>query len=1030
MATETTIDSVNIELASDASKATSSIDKLISSIEKIKVATSGAVSGLGGLDSAVKNITKSFSGMSGISSSFRNITGEAKTLKSTAKDLSNIQYADQSGKLTRQVNLIKEQNLAMQETQRIGSTPITFKISGIGQENAELQITQKQLNQIFQNLNLLIARLGEPKKEVGGIVGAAQNLNSVFSATGSIAKSIEKNFRPVVNAIKKGWDYAKKLAATIGNTTGIDRTLKKLSKYLFALFSIRGAYAAINTIATSWLSSASLAAQQLNVNIDYLKYALGSAVSPIIDYIANTIYSIAKVIQTLIYSLTGINIFAKAFAKDMKKASGSASSIKKDLSLAPFDELNVLSQPSSGGGSGSGGGLSPEWDLTEVDLTYNKWVEKLKAFFEPLVESWDNYGDSLVDKVKVTASKVGGAISAVWKSFENVITNGTVYKILEQILSIIGNIADAFKNAWNFDNNGTKIIQNLADSFSNLLKAIDNLTKSQKFQDWMKKIIAGFEKISEKLSKINWQPFIDFAAKIGGALGDAALWILERLVNVFAWIVEHPNVAIKILEIAAAIQIFKTITEAIDKVDKFKESLEKLNKINPEGIQIALGITLLITGITLAYGSIKNTLNGDLSSENLLKGIAGGALAGVGAGLLVSNPVGWTVGIGLIAVVTYTWVFKKDQELMKQFAASEGLEYDGMSLKQKLLYRADLSAQIMGLKEGNNPLVKEFKKMWNEVKTKTTIWIQETNEKVKKWFEELPGKVGNWLGEVLGKVTHFLFVELPQEYVKWRLQVEQNIMQFFQDALKWISENWQKIPQWLSELPGKMAEIGWNILQGLWNGLVDGWNSMTKGISDFITGFVDGFKKGWGINSPSTVFADIGKNIFQGLLNGLSGMWNTVKSKVTEWVSAIKDKFKFDNIKIKTPHISWQSGGISATGTLKKILETLNLPTSLPKLNVSWYAEGGMPDVGDLFFAGEAGPEWVGSLGNQTAVANQDQMTSVLKYAAYEGFTQALRENPQNNKTDVYIGNDKVYSGYGNYQRNQANKYGETVINV
>ena len=69
-------------------------------------------------------------------------------------------------------------------------------------------------------------------------------------------------------------------------------------------------------------------------------------------------------------------------------------------------------------------------------------------------ESWDNYGTGLIEQVKASAGQVGGLIASVWGSFENIITNGTVYSILENILSIIGNIADAFKNAWNHNGNG------------------------------------------------------------------------------------------------------------------------------------------------------------------------------------------------------------------------------------------------------------------------------------------------------------------------------------------------------------------------------------------------------------------------------------------------------------------------------------------------------------------------------------------------------------------------------------------------
>lgn len=51
--------------------------------------------------------------------------------------------------------------------------------------------------------------------------------------------------------------------------------------------------------------------------------------------------------------------------------------------------------------------------------------------------------------------------------------------------------------------------------------------------------------------------------------------------------------------------------------------------------------------------------------------------------------------------------------------------------------------------------------------------------------------------------------------------------------------------------------------------------------------------------------------------------------------------------------------GLQTSGILKTILETLNLPTTLPKLNVSWYAQGGIFNSPRIIGVGERGPEAV-----------------------------------------------------------------------
>ncbi len=92
------------------------------------------------------------------------------------------------------------------------------------------------------------------------------------------------------------------------------------------------------------------------------------------------------------------------------------------------------------------------------------------------------------------------------------------------------------------------------------------------------------------------------------------------------------------------------------------------------------------------------------------------------------------------------------------------------------------------------------------------------------------------------------------------------------------------------------------------------------------------------------------------------------------------------------PHFKWESGGIQAPDWAKKVLETLNLPTSLPKLNVSWYANGGLPDVGELFVAREAGPELVGTMNGHSAVANNDQIIEGIKQGVYEAVMSAMSQ--------------------------------------
>ena len=183
-----------------------------------------------------------------------------------------------------------------------------------------------------------------------------------------------------------------------------------------------------------------------------------------------------------------------------------------------------------------------------------------------------------------------------------------------------------------------------------------------------------------------------------------------------------------------------------------------------------------------------------------------------------------------------------------------------------------------------------------------------------------------------------------------------------------------------------------------------------------------------GIHSPSTVFAEIGRNLIKGLTNGISSVWHTLTSKFDNIKNLTNFSWSLPSLRI--PEMYWST--MQAPDWAAKILKALNLPTDVPKLNVRWvsqYAEGGFPSSGQLFIANEAGPELVGNIGNRTAVANKDQITTAIANATYQAISRALAENNQNNGQPIIVnvGNEQLYKGYTRYQNQQSNKYGINV---
>ena len=158
------------------------------------------------------------------------------------------------------------------------------------------------------------------------------------------------------------------------------------------------------------------------------------------------------------------------------------------------------------------------------------------------------------------------------------------------------------------------------------------------------------------------------------------------------------------------------------------------------------------------------------------------------------------------------------------------------------------------------------------------------------------------------------------------------------------------------KLKGVFETGGKDVIKGLFGGMVREVTSKLSILNPLFSKIGIEFDKVYDINSPSKVFETKGKNLIQGLWDGIKSVW----SNLTSWWS----RLSLPKLNIKLPHFRF-------TTTQTKIF---GQTFSMPKLSVDWYAQGGFPDMGQLFIANESGPEMVGTMNGRTAVANNDQI--------------------------------------------------------
>lgn len=184
--------------------------------------------------------------------------------------------------------------------------------------------------------------------------------------------------------------------------------------------------------------------------------------------------------------------------------------------------------------------------------------------------------------------------------------------------------------------------------------------------------------------------------------------------------------------------------------------------------------------------------------------------------------------------------------------------------------------------------------------------------------------------------------------------------------------------------------------------VISGIIKVLTGVLDFLIGvFTGDWKRVW--EGVKKIF----NGVWEALTGVVKGVINGIITALNSFIAGI-NKIKFD-VPDWVPGIGGQKWGFN----IKKI----------PKLE-----DGGYPDA-DLFMANENGvPEMVGRIGSRTAVANTDQITTAIASAV----TSAINNSNfgGNGQTIIYLGNKKLYEGYGQHVQRENDRYGTNMIRI
>lgn len=520
------------KVASNVSKATNTAiketKKMKEQLKSLGLKDAGDTTGL-----KIQGIARE---ITGISNKFKELKGQRGAL---ADVFDASKYKQQAEEMKRAVNSISRAGYKKYDTQSIQNAIDNFKGGNV--KKTVVQADTKKAENDVDKLNAKLNNINGKKVKADVKTNASSELNK----SNSFANKLKNAMQQVKKHMDSSGVSSKKISSGLSSALGsvskvggfLQIGLGQILKIAGALFSLRSIYSILSNSARAWLSSQNAQAQQLSANIDYMKYALGSALAPVIQWIVNLIYQALKGVQSLIYALTGVNIFANASAKAYSNMAGSAKKAKDETKqlAGVHNEINNIQDNKGSDGGGSGGGTTPNFDLSNVENKLNDFFQKLKEgkWFEAGVEIGNKINETLDnipwDSIKKKASNIGKGIAEFLNGGIATTNWNLVGKTLAEGINTVIEFAYSFVTTFDFAKFGQAIGNTINGFFKNLDwgklgetigKAISGLitiiSEFIKTVDWASVVEEWFTLLISIISNIDWGEIVSIIFYIIG----------------------------------------------------------------------------------------------------------------------------------------------------------------------------------------------------------------------------------------------------------------------------------------------------------------------------------------------------------------------------------------------------------------------------------------------------------------------------------------------------------------------------------
>lgn len=565
---------------------------------------------------------------------------QAQKLRSAMKQIGaeNIGSASTAGLQSLQAEIQRLQNdlSALGEKSAAMANRLTTdgeRLQGVTGEMSELQGKTAQLSQSLDGIGTAgttgAGRVIQAFTKVQAVISKAMDglkagAAKVASGFGTIAgklMSLSPGTAILKGVMNRLTGVRKESTSTASELSSVVKQIRNIQVVSLGLNIAKGIFGQLRSVISTYTSENEAASEA----VSNLRSAFANALAPAINVVINLLQTLLPYIQKVSDAFAQLvtNLFGSGWTTLASGASSAAEAVS-DLAdaqgdLEGFDEINKLSDDSSGSDSSSGSSGS-----TTSDLAMPGWLTGLQSalsgMFDVLQDAWAQSGEGVISAATAAFNSLKTLALDIGNTFYDVFTSGYGFDwatsglaLLQSMLGVVESIAEAFDAAWT-SGRGTQVVSAIFTSLTNINNLLASIGESfsaawssgigVSICEHLLDIITGINNIVGNLAS-SIQKAWDTAG-LGEAVWSGILSIVDTIAGFYDEIVTATAEWAANINFAPALQ---AISKALESINTFANLVKDALSWVYENVLLPLGKWTIEAGVPAALDAIAGALD-------------------------------------------------------------------------------------------------------------------------------------------------------------------------------------------------------------------------------------------------------------------------------------------------------------------------------------------------------------------------------------------------------------------------------------